>query len=96
MPEQRFGPDEPDQALVVCTPVHDLVQPVAGSIIMECANCREDIWVSPSSDELIRRGAIPYCPRCAHDRMSVVAATGEEIVLDRSDTGLDRLRESDT
>lgn len=64
---------EPEPQIMVCVRCEQLKIPVSGAIKSECAECREPIWVSPSSQQLIGKAAAgavaAICEQCFARRM---------------------------
>lgn len=65
-----------DELILVCMPVAAMLHPIAGARSVPCADCRDLVWIAPSSVTVMDR-ATAICMGCAIARFR------------KSDDGLD-------
>ena len=60
-------PSPDDDAIIVCHPVADLAEPLPTATITQCLTCRGDVWIAPSSLEILAQAprARVLCVPCA-------------------------------
>ncbi len=75
--------DQPDTYAVGSMPVgHMDASPVPGSRVGECEKCKVAVWVSPSSEEPLKKGYRLLCMDCCLKEISELPADDKRVVLE--------------
>lgn len=69
IPDVEPWEGEPVKA-IVCVTVKQGTRPIAGSIMIQCQDCNEDVWFSPSSNAVLEKypNTPALCIACALTR----------------------------
>jgi hypothetical protein len=85
--EVKVSVEGVERVVLVCMGI-DTREVISGSARGACADCRTEVWVSPTGQSLMRRKPemVPLCPRCGQKMMEaegsnakVMAPTNDQI-----------------